>query len=102
MRNQILKAAKVLKTNIKFKNVSISADLSVHQRSKLKELNFIKKELNDKLNNSLFQLNYYYVIRNNKIVKIRKDINIEMASYFKRRRFFFRHTFFYNIFYVKN
>jgi len=80
MRNQILKAARELKTSIKFKNVSISADLSVRQRSKLKELNFIKKELNDKLNNSLFQLNYYYGIRNNKIVKIRKDINIEIDT----------------------
>jgi len=80
MRNQILKAAKELKTSIKFKNVSISADLSVRQRSKLKELNFIKKELNDKLNNSLFQVNYYYGIRNNKIVKIRKDINIEIDT----------------------
>ncbi len=59
MRNQILKAAKELKTSIKFKNVSISADLSVRQRSKLKELNLIKKELNDKLNNSLFQVNYF-------------------------------------------
>ena len=44
MGNQILKAAKELKTSIKFKNFSISADLSVCQRSKLKELNFTKKE----------------------------------------------------------
>jgi hypothetical protein len=41
MGNQILKAAKELKTSIKFKNFSISADLSVCQRSKL---NFTKKE----------------------------------------------------------
>jgi hypothetical protein len=75
-----LKTAKEIKASIKFKNVSISADLSVRQRSKLKKLNFIKKELNDKLNNSLFQVNYYCGIRNNKIIKIRKDINIEIDT----------------------
>ena len=63
MRNQILKTAKELKTSIKFKNFSISAYLSVRQRSKLKELNFTKKELNGKLKNSLFKVKYYYGIK---------------------------------------
>jgi len=49
VRNEILKAAKKLKTSTKYKNLSISPDLSVHQRMRLKELNKIKKELNNGL-----------------------------------------------------
>ena len=50
--------------SIKFKNVSISAFCSIE----IKELNFTKKELSDKLKNSLFKVNFYYGIRNNKIL----------------------------------
>ena len=46
IRNEILKAAKNLKTTEKFKNVSISADMSVWQRNKLKELTAIRNNLN--------------------------------------------------------
>jgi len=86
IRNQTLKAAKKLKTSINFKNVSISPDLTVHQRSKLKELNALKKELNDKLGKSLFEANYYYGVRNNKIVKIKKDLNIEIDTFLMEKR----------------
>jgi tetratricopeptide (TPR) repeat protein len=74
VRNEILKAAKKLKTSTKYKNLSISPDLSVHQRMRLKELNKIKKELNNGLIGSKLPKNFYYGIRNNKIVKIKKDL----------------------------
>jgi len=74
VRNEILKAAKKLKTSTKYKNLSISPDLSVHQRMRLKELNKIKKELNNGLIDSKLPKNFYYGIRNNKIVKIKKDL----------------------------
>ncbi len=45
--------------------------------------------------NGLFTIDHFDIAINE--VKLK-----HMASYFKRQRFFFRHTFFYNIFYVKN
>ncbi len=66
VRNEILKAAKKLKTSTKYKNLSISPDLSVHQRMRLKELAKIKKELNNGLIGSKLPKNFYYGIRNNK------------------------------------
>jgi hypothetical protein len=72
-RNEILKAAKSLKTSTRFKGVSISPDLSVSQRTRLKELNVIRNELNNDLNSSSQLVNFYYGLRNNKIIKIRKD-----------------------------
>ena len=45
IRNEILKAAKRLKISVEFKMVSISPDLSVHQRIKLKALKATKKRL---------------------------------------------------------
>jgi hypothetical protein len=41
---------------------------------RLKELNKIKKELNNGLIDSKLPKNFYYGIRNNKIVKIKKDL----------------------------
>jgi len=43
-RNEILKAARQLKSSIKFKNVFISPDLSVCQRKRLNELKVIRNE----------------------------------------------------------
>ena len=64
--------------------VSISPDLSVHQRIKLKALKATKKDLNDKLTDSSEY--FYYGIRNNKILKIKKDINnkVEMTEINKK------------------
>ena len=75
IRNQILKAAKKLKISIEFKNVSISPDLSVCQRNKLNKLKAIRNELNDDLAHLPYTSNYYYGIRNNKVTKLRKDID---------------------------
>jgi hypothetical protein len=44
--------------SFEFKMVSISPDLSVHQRIKLKALKATKKDLNDKLTDS--SENFYY------------------------------------------
>ena len=64
--------------------VSISPDLSVHQRIKLKALKATKKDLNDKLTDSSEY--FYYGIRNSKILKIKKDINnkVEMTEINKK------------------
>ena len=43
------------------------------QRTRLKELNVIRNELNNDLNSSSQLVNFYYGLRNNKIIKIRKD-----------------------------
>jgi hypothetical protein len=75
IRNQILKAAKKLKNSIEFKNVSISPDISVCQRKKLNNLKASRKELNDELNHLPYEVNYYYGIRNNKITKLKKEID---------------------------
>ena len=75
LRNQILKAAKKLKVSIEFKDVSISPDLSVCQRKKLNKLKAIRNELNDDLAHLPYTTNYYYGIRNNKVTKLRKDID---------------------------
>ena len=78
IRNQILKAAKKLKVSIEFKDVSISPDLSVCQRKKLNKLKAIRNELNDDLAHLPYTTNYYYGIRNNKVTKLRKDIDEEV------------------------
>jgi len=75
IRNQILKAAKKLEISIEFKDVSISPDLSVCQRNKLNKLKAIRNELNDDLAHLPYTSNYYYGIRNNKVTKLRKDID---------------------------
>ena len=53
----------------------INPDLSVNQRKKLNNLKAIHKELNDELNHLPYEFNYYYVIRNNKITKLKKEID---------------------------
>ena len=49
-------------------------------------MNVIKKELNNKLSKSLFEVNYYYWVRNNKIVKIKKELDIEIDSIKRENR----------------
>ena len=50
IRNEVLKAAKNLRLTEQFKKVSISADMSVWQRNKLKELTVIRNNLNKTIN----------------------------------------------------
>ena len=75
IRNHIFKAAKKFKISIEFKDVSISPDLSFFQRNKLNKLKAIRNELNDDLAHLPYTSNYYYGIRNNKVTKLRKDID---------------------------
>ena len=69
IRNEVLKAAKNLRLTEKLKKVSISADMSVWQRNKLKELTVIRNNLNK----SISKEDFYYGIRNNKVVKVNKQ-----------------------------
>jgi len=74
-RNEILKAARELKKSTKFKNVFISPDLTVSQHRRLNELKLNRNELNDKLKQFPYKVNYYYGIRNDKLTKIRKNFD---------------------------
>ena len=74
-RNEILKAARELKKSTKFKNVFISPDLTVSQRRRLNELKLSRNELNDKLKQLPYKVNYYYGIRNDRLKKIRKNFD---------------------------
>jgi len=85
VRNEILKAARELKNSKKFQNVFISPDLSPYQRRRLNDLKLIRNDLNEKLNASPFTVSYYYGIRNNKIIKIKKDIDQESESTAERK-----------------
>ena len=80
VRNEILKAARELKNSTKFQNVFISPDLSPYQRKRLNELKLIRNDLNKKLNVLPSPVSYYYGIRNNKVIKIKKDIDQESES----------------------
>jgi len=71
-RNEILKAARELKKSTKFKNVFISPDLTVSQRRRLNELKLSRNELNDKLKQLPYKVNYYYGIRNDRLKKNKK------------------------------
>ena len=77
VRNEILKAARELKNSTKFQNVIISPDISPYQRKRLNELKLIRNDLNKKLNVLPSPISYYYRIRNNKVIKIKKDIDQE-------------------------
>jgi hypothetical protein len=79
-RNEILKAARQFKSSIKFKNVFIIPDLSVCQRKRLNELKVIRNELNNKISNSSYAVNSYYGIRNNKVIKLSKDVYEDTES----------------------
>ena len=79
-RNEILKAARQFKSSIKFKNVFIIPDLSVCQRKRLNELKVIRNELNNKISNSSYAVNSYYGIRNNKVIKLNKDVFEDTGS----------------------
>ena len=72
VNQSVIKYSKQLKNSktvkIEFKTVSISPDLSVCQRKK-------SNNLNDELNHLPFEVNYYYGIRNNKITKLKKEID---------------------------
>ena len=80
IRNEILKAARELKNSTKFQNVFISPDLSPYQRRRLNELKLIRNDLNKKLNVLPSPVSYYYGIRNNKVIKIKKHIDQESES----------------------
>ena len=80
VRNEILKAARELKNSTKFQNVIISPDLSPYQRKRLNELKLIRNDLNKKLNVLPSPVIYYSGIRNNKVIKIKKDIDQESEA----------------------
>ena len=90
VRNEILKAAWELKNSTKFQNVFISPDLSPYQRRRLNELKLIRNDLNKKLNVLPSPVSYYYGIRNNKVIKIKRYLSREWKHPNKKNSRFIR------------
>ena len=70
--NEILKAAKAMKSVDELKHISISADLSVTQRMVMKQLVRTRVELNKQLREKIPEADFYYSIKHNRIVKLKK------------------------------
>ena len=69
---EVIKAAKQLKKSTEFKEVFIGLDLTESQIAHLKQLIKSRNALNEELNKLPTASEYYYGIRDDKVVKLRK------------------------------
>jgi hypothetical protein len=75
IRNACIRSSNKLKSNNSLRDIYINPDLTICERQKLKELLKERKEKNEKLSKDS---EFYYGIRNGKLVKVQKQTSINI------------------------